>query len=275
MAATLLLDRLIENTYLDFSADFKRACRCAVVTDIDLQATGFDPNVMVKALAVAGMPQLNDSHPSIADCRVVRHLIRGQANNQATVQIFYETPTGGDVVTGTFYTKAGTALQTESSGIDFSGRPLYVNYTPTGGTAVKKHAPISRLTPLRTIQINGTISGLPDSAKSQAVGCVNSVFWQGLGVGFWLCNGFEFEYLPNGTFSITSSFISRVQRDWKEYSIFLDETGNVPDDVITNSHVPAVINAPYAVDQFFAGGVGGFSAVGFYPLANFSAIFGF
>ncbi len=278
MAATLLLDRLIESTYLDYGVDFTRACRCAVVTNIDVQSTGFDPNVLVKSLATAGMPQLNELHPSITNCRVVRHLVRGQANNQATVQIFYETPTGGDVTTGTFFTRAGTSLQSESSGVDQAGFPIYTTYTPTGSapsSIVIKHTPINRLTPLRTLQINGTISGLPDAAKTNAVGCVNSVFWQGLDKGFWLCNGFEFEDNPNGTVSITSSFVSRVQRDWKEYSIFLDETGNVPSDVLQNAPISSIVGGPYILGQIRAGGIGGFTAVGFYPLANFLSIFGF
>ncbi len=271
------MDRLIESTYLDYGKDFTRACRCAVVTNIDV-TTGFDPNVLVKSLATAGMPQINELHPSITNCRVVRHLVRGQSNNQVTVQIFYETPTGGDVPTGTFYVKSGTAVQSESAGIDSDGLPIYVDYKPTTGTgsSVQKHTPINRLTPLRTLQVSGTLIGLPSTAsQASAVNTVNLTTWQGLPRAYWLCNGFEVESNSNGTYTISSSFISRVNRDWKEYCIFLDETGNVPQDVLTGagaSAVATVMNKIYIEGQ---DRVNGFTSVGFYALNDFISIFGF
>ncbi len=290
MPATLHMDRNIEGTFLDNSPTFVRCRRNAIVTGIDVNAVGYDPNVMVKALGASGMPQLWDDHPSIANCPVQRHLVRGMAGNQASVEIYYETPQLGISVptAGSFLIEATTAMVTEQVNLDGSHLPIVVQYTAQGATGNKKRiANINRLTPMRTLKITGSITGVPLPIFSACVGRVNGVTWQGLGIGFWLCTSFEFQATGSpGTFgsldtipfTVAATFVSRVYRDWKEYAFFVDETGTVPEIIFTGAQqqgLAAAMKQTYSFAQSGNGAYNGFATVGFYDLANFFAIFGF
>ncbi len=285
MPATLLLDRDINGTLLDNGVNFVRAIRCGIVKDIDVNAVGFDPNVMVKALGTQGMPQLNDPHPSIGNCKVQRHLIRGMSNDQAKVEIWYETPQHGAALPqpGSYLINGSTGLQTEQCGLDSNGIPIYTTYSTLGSGTIQQIGQVSRLVPFRCLKITGIIFGEPDPNTTVAVGCVNMGKWQGLAQGFWLCNGFSFETDDLAiTYRVEASFISRVYRDWKEYVMHVDPlTGSVPDPVIQPqygnlSKIAKAINLPYPNAPKQDGATAnGFTTIAFYKTCNFAAIFGF
>src|SRR5688500_16700552 len=92
MPATLSAE-LIQGSQLDVSATFSRYVSHRIVSGIDVVAA--DPLALSKALATAGLPQKNALHPSITNCRVVRHVIRGMSGNMASVDVIYETPSAG------------------------------------------------------------------------------------------------------------------------------------------------------------------------------------
>ncbi len=275
---TLLLDRNIPGTLLDNGVDFVRCVRCGIVKDIDVQAVGFDPNIMVKALGSAGMPQLGNAHPSIAGITVQRHIIRGLSNDQASVEIYYETPQHGAAISTVLIT-GSTELQTESAGVDGSGNALVISYTPSGGSVQNRHIPMNRLTPLRRIKVKVSQTSAPTVTQKACVGRVNELPWEGLTKGYWLCDGFAFES-DNAvtTWTTEASFVTRVYRDWKEYAIWIDENGLTPEGLLVGQNLASIktaMNAVYAYGSLAsAQNPNGFKVVGFYPTADFGLIFG-
>ncbi len=285
MPATLMLDRKIEDTLFDNGVDFKRYVRNAVVSNIDVPATGYDANVLIKSLAVSGLPQLGDLHPSIADCRVQRHLVRGLASNQVTIAIYYETGQTGSAISpvGTYVLRDSSALTTEETQVTYDGgHPIKISYRPTGITNPPIDtwvANVNHLVPLRVLSASAVVNGKPSDAMLSAIGRVNASPWQGLPTGYWLCAGVNSQIQQqNGSlavYTVDVSFMTKNSRDWSTYVTFKDDRGHVPADIDAND-VRNFQTFSYA-SVLQSGGVyaNGITKVALYGLSDFSSLFPF
>lgn len=285
MPASLSLD-LIEGSVVDNGTDFARVVRAGIVKDIDVNAVGFDPMALIKALGTAGMPQLNELHPSgTPGLRVVRHVVRGLANDQARVEVVYETPQFGGGTpqppTGAFLIKDSTTLVSEKVQLGPGAQPLVV--TMGGGLLgpgpfdLAKQATLDRLTPLRNLVLFGTmITTNPQQIQNgrTGVGYVNDRTWSGRPKGYWLCTKFDSETLDLGvTYQVTAQFTSRQYRDWKSYYFWRNAVGELEQATIDAApQIQQMMADEYSFSMKNQGY--GFMTVGLYDLADFGAIYG-
>ncbi len=289
MPATLMLDRKIEDTLFDNGVDFKRYVRNAIVSNIDVPASGYDANVLIKSLAAAGLPQLGDLHPSIGNCRVQRHVVRGLASNQCTIAIYYETPqTGAFAVSpvGTFVLRDASALTTEETQVTYTGavakgQPLLIKYKPTSGSnqqPVSHVASVQHLVPLRVLSASAVLNSKPPDTMLSAIGRVNASWWQGLPEGYWLCAGITSQIQQqNGSLAIytcEASFITKQARDWSSFVTFKDERGRVPAD-ISKDDVALLQGYSYGSVLGSPATANGLLKCALYDRSDFPSLFGF
>lgn len=276
--ANVLLDRNLEEQVLDNSTDFVRRIRQIIITDLDV--TPNDPLALEKALTVGGVPQLHDLHPSIPDCRVVRHIFRGLAGNQVKGQIIYETPTGGSTpTTGSFFLRDSTTLTSELTEVNpVTGFPLLVKYTPSATEDTPNPAQDARvhsvqyLVPMRVLSVVAIINDRPNINILNAVGAVNNKPWQGLPKGYWLCVSFTGDTADQEqSYRIETAFMTRLRRDWSSFITYKDDRGQVPANIKADD-VNNLMNGEYLADVF--DNYNGIRKSGLYPEADFQAIFG-
>lgn len=278
--ATLALD-LVPESLFDNDKEFVRIVRIGHVSGIatnpiDAAAFKYDPNVLVKALGTQGMPQLNERHPSVANCYVRRHIFTGVSGDAARVQIIYESPRGGSIPVGIYVVEDDIALHSERSMSLGDGTTILVKYTPSGSSTPKSRiVEYNRLTPMRTKRITAIVYDAPTSAERASVGTVNDKIWGGLGVGFWLCAGLSSSYEnTSGTFRYAASFLTRQYRDWKEEGFWIDElTGRPPDAVLNDVNaIKSAFRATY--NNTVNNNVNGYCTFGPFGMADFGDIFG-
>jgi hypothetical protein len=288
---TLYLDTCLEEAQLDHGADFTRRVRPFIVKDLGVVANDFA--ALEKALAVGGMPQLNDLHPVWTNTRVVRHVMRGLAGDQVKGVVIYETPTGGTVAppNGSFILRDSTALVSEITEINpVTGEPLAIYYRPspssdnTAPAVTKDIVSVQYLVPMRILSLFGIITNRPSAAMLDAIGCINQNAWQGLGKGFWLCSAFTGETgdLVGGQgfdqrYQVEASFMTRQRRDWSSFATYKDERGKTPSN-IRQDGAQFLLGLPY--DNIVhnnpngQGSANGLMKSGLYPPADFLALFG-
>lgn len=174
------------------------AKRVATVTEIPV-GMDRDPHALIRALQVAGMPQIGDRHPSDPYCRVTQHKVRGVAGDQAVVEIIYERR--GVSINRT--TRKPTFLVArQESGVEMvsanilrgGGRAIPVSVSgegvPSDLVVIQVGHPVRRLT------IAGEIA--PDTTNwmsrwRRLTGKVNDTRWRGLDAGHWRCDGASIE----------------------------------------------------------------------------------
>lgn len=276
--ATLLPD-IIEGSEFINEVGAISCTRVFTVMDIDVQATGFDPNVLVKALAMSGMPQLNDSHPSIGNCPLRRHIVRGQSNNQAKILAQYESPQLGISLppAGTFLVRDSTILATERVQLGPHARPLKVIYGGlTSSQRIDQLVSMDRLTPMRSLLIAGLIQANPTQMDNfrESVGKVNDRTWAGKAKGFWLCSQFESDTFDLGkTYQVNAAFTTRQYRNWMNYGWYFDALGHVPQQSLSGEQEIQNLMAQEYGFEIRQTGIG-FMTAGLYEMFNFAAVFG-
>jgi hypothetical protein len=276
--ATLLPD-IIEGAEINDTIDGLSIVRVFHVKDLAVSATA-DPQLLAKALNSAGVPQLRDSHPSNASCTVTQRLVRGTANDQARVFVRYETPTFGNSPLSTFYVSDSTTLMAERVQLGPQASPLIVEFG-SGASALTAQANIDRLTPMRTLNIVGSVMYNVNLVQIQnarkSVGRVNDRVWAALPKGYWLNTQFQTDTLDKGTtYQVTAQFITRQYRDWKAYSWYYNAWGRLEPRTVSLGHqtdIKAMMAAEYEFAPPKQSGLG-FMTVGLYDLADFGAIFG-
>jgi hypothetical protein len=258
----------IQGSQLDVSSTFSRYVSRRIVSGLDVVSG--DLLALSKSLIVAGMPQRGAAHPSIQNCKCVRHVVRGMAGDQAAVDVIYETPAGpGGAPFATYVIEDSIGSQTEMVQMTHLFEPLFVQVTRDSITT-KKVATVPRLTPIRRLVARGIVEGRPGAAVAACIDRVNSIAWMGYPKGYWLDAATD--DLSN-TYRVSAEFISRVNRPWREYSFFQEANGDYPSELFQNVQaVKNAMNATYTPGTYPYGF--GFAYHDLYPVANFDAVFG-
>lgn len=274
MPVTLKLDRL-ENSRIEESQNQTTYVRSGEAWGID---TATPSQTIISALVSAGLPALG-SAKSIngAQCVLNRRIIVPRTDSHFAIQLVYESPDksgGGPGVT--FVLRDSTGLTNESVQIDSrTWEPYQVVYLPpaAGSKPQRKNVTYNRMVPLRTLVAEGIIVGAPADGPRNTVGKVNEFEWFGLDAGYWFHSAFESSTQNNGySYSVSVQFISRVYRDWSDYSFYVDDTGAVPASVVADaSSIIAIMNQSYAPTTVR---INGFMKAGQYSMDDFAFIFG-
>jgi hypothetical protein len=285
-----MLESRIETT----AGGLARATRVAIVSDIVVSGDP-DPNVLLKAIHAAGMPQIGEPHPSDPACQVARHVVTGLSNSMCRVEVIYERPTesvpqgSNDPKQISYILTEDTSVETVATNMawtrDAKRVPIYVSS--------KKYPHIGRdlltiqvAVPMRRIVARGvfrdrtmTAPGLPGIQTTvldyirQTVGAVNRNPWRGFKRGQCRFDGFQTETSDGGqTYYFTLLFTGKTfSLDWRETGVLYNsQTGKFVD--IDQDAVSQALAEEYdvGIKEY-----DGFTVVGPYWTADFEQVFGF
>ncbi len=241
MPAPVLTLDIIEGASLTTRVGGGRHIRCGHIQNIPV-STFNDHSWDLKALATPGMPQMGERHPSGDGTIVVAHMFRGMANDQARVEIVYDTPGGYEIPDGIFIIEDTTTLVSRAA-LKVPGVPYYVRVeaaptneagtVPAPAGTIGDSQPFNYLCPLRTLTFRAVIDYPPNAYLPALVGTVNKNTWQGLPPGYWLCAevqavGIAFDQNSKITRRrMTGAFVTRQREDWTEYQGLRGPDGRV------------------------------------------------
>lgn len=284
MAATVYLDRIEGSQVVKDQQGIQSAVRVAIVDGIDIDPNANDPAsdpfILVRALAAQGMPQTLSGHPADGTCQLVRHVIRGMANQQVRVDCIYERPSyGGTIPIGTWVLNTQTIsrpmlVQRNPATLN----PIKVIYKAPGATNnIVKTASMVMDVPMARLVARGQFRGLSRPDWRLSVGCVNQGTWKGLDQGFWLLDELMDDPTQVNTgdqtqnlYTYTAVFTTQIYYDWAYYAFYRLPSGDYVK--IDDAQMDVVRNQTYSfVDTPYDFGV---TRVEPYPLANFATIFG-
>jgi hypothetical protein len=286
-----MLESRIETT----AGGLARATRVAIVSDISVSGDP-DPNVLLKAIHAAGMPQIGEPHPSDPACQVARHVVTGLSNSMCRVEVIYEriSEVGSWGGSGEEPKKISYIL-TEDTSVEMvatnmvwtrNGRkPIYVSskkYPHLGRDLLT----IQVADPVRRLIARGVfrdrILGRPNPSADEIsllehirgwVGCVNEKKWRGFKRGQCRFDGFQTETTDGGqTYYFTLLFTGKTgASDWREFGVLYNsQTGkyiDIDEDAVENARWNPYVNDIIEYD--------GFTVVGPYPTHDFEQLFGF
>jgi hypothetical protein len=284
---TLYLDRIEGSQLVRDQQGIASATRVAIVDGVDIDPnadnTHSDPFILVRALATAGLPQTLSSHPSDPSCKLVRHIVRGMANQQCRIDCMYERPSyGGTVPVGTWVLQTDTvarpmAVQRNPRTLD----PIRVKYKPPNATSnltVEKTATVVVDIPICRLVARGQFYGLAFGKNwRSAVGSVNQGAFQGLAQGFWLFDEMKDEPTQINTGDTTQSLYTysivlstQINFSWAYYAFYRLPSGDfVKIDPTNMAQVRAkVYDGTDLVTDF------GVTRIEPYPMVNYTALFG-
>lgn len=247
-----------------------RILRTGLVIGLPLGFGSFsNQNVLIQALSVLGMPQIGDpwnaSDPLYKDYFVKRINLRAISATQAIATIQYEYLGLLTISDSTTISSVTTQLHPK----DF--KPLYVRYTPAGGTVIKKLVSLQSALPLRHLTFNQTIDHMASTDVINAFGTVNDQPWQGLPIGYWLFSDIDGYTQDNGiTYTYTAIFTTKQRENWLQLGYMEDDTGQPI--IVPEASVAAIRSQDYFYGQDTS--VDGVLVAGLHDLSDFFAIFG-
>jgi hypothetical protein len=249
----------------------------------DFDTSGDTAAVLVRALAVPGMPQRRDKHPAVPQLECVFHDVRPTGDSQAVVLVYYASvlPPGQGGMDETLVIRDTTTLMQETTQLmppSLGLRQLRVSLeddaTPgamPSDDAEAKTATVSYPVPLRNRVLTGVFNRRRPDSWRQCVRRVNDRLFLGLDAGYWLCTYYD-EQWDNASkkYRVTLAFTTKGEEDWSTYWVARTPSGEyhaVPQGV-TNSlrqqrYAPGVRNA-----------FNGILKVGLYHVAPFERLFG-
>lgn len=231
-------------------------------------------DVMVQALAAAGLPQVGESLSSrypLFICR--RHAFAPQDNagKFLRVRVWYELFASESRPIETFVAEYSSSLLTDQSQLmPITKAPFRVSLPPDN--TEEETATLTIQQPLRVLSLFGLFNSPISSNVMDAEGAVNSDTFQGRPPGHWLCNSVRVRFSDlEGMWSARVEFISKAGEDWRSWAVIRDTgTGqfyNVPQATIdAQLALPYTFGIQYQQD--------GLLVAGTYEALPFSAIFG-
>ena len=262
----------IEDSYTRY-----REARYFLVEDIDADAEA-DPLVRWRAMEAAGVPRLGEASPSrpLAKCLFRFANSTMQQTNSCIVRTIYEwnkvgpAPHTTDTIGESWIVRDETTLSQEQSELDGEFKPIQVEYTPPGGTMIRKTGRTPRQMPIRHLMAEGLV---PRTLGARGVvGKVNADRFRDEDPGWWICTGYAFENVGS-IFRITASMMARQWRDWSEFIIYYADNGQIPKDITDKAaDIKTLMDKPYAEGQQK---INGFTKVGQYTKATFRNYFPF
>jgi hypothetical protein len=251
----------------------------------DLDTSGDPAAVLVRAVAVPGMPQRGDRHPTVPQLECVFHDARPTGDSQAVVLVYYASnlpPTQGGM-DETLVIRDTTTLMQETTQLlppQMGLKQLLValesgnasgNTGPNPDTHTVKTATVSYPVPLRNRVLTGVFrSRRPDSWR-QCVRKVNDRQFLDLDTGYWLCTYYDEQWdNVSKKYRVTIAFTTKGEEDWSTYWVARLPSGEY------HAVPQATTNA--LRQQRYASGIrnafNGILKVGLYQLAPFERLFG-
>lgn len=269
---------VLRDTQYESDTNGIRAQRACVVSAIGGGSTA-PFATLTNALFVAGMPQVNEPHPTIVGCFVIGHRITLESDTVARVVVKYSTPpnnSGNHGKTNQWIIKKRTNLQgTETEVNPANNKPILTSYKNPGdkndkGTVLT--GKVKYLRPARILSATGTFDHDPTTRFEDLIGTVNDANWQKLGVGFWLFHQCESETRDSGkTYEASVGFMSMVNEDWSAYCV--QDRGDGKHVVLDQGQVQQIRGQKYTYQKNIVGN--GITRVGPYKTSPFRSTFGF
>jgi hypothetical protein len=267
---------VLKDSAFESGTNFIRVTRSAVVSGLD-PSPGYD--VMIRAIAQPGVPQVGDLHPSVIGARVVGYRIRFETDSIVRLDVQYETPqsSAGGTQIGVLTLRDSTTLQSIQTQINPAApapiQAIYTSYkNPNDPNDPGNTLPgsVDFLRPMRVLTASGTFAARPSIAALNAIGTVNVTDWQGLPAGYWLLTSLDASTRDGGrTFDWNVAWTTRNVEDWASYVIEKDGLGNPV--TIKPADLQALRAAPYLPLNTQANGI---TRVGPYKMSDMRTIFG-
>lgn len=279
----LILD-MVEGSKADIGIYQGRISRMGMLIGVPLGFVISNPSAIVAGLAASGMPQKGDKFPDpdYPDYYCKYHSFRGLgAKGVVGVEIVYE-------YLGLLTIKDTTTLSSDMRQIHPNGQAMYVTWKDPSDASnvITKVATMPCLLPMRHITISQTVAYVASDDVVNALPAVNSDNFMGYGPGYWLYSGLEAETVDAGitrTYTVTLS--TKVFEDWSTYAWLQNDNGQ--NIYVDPTNVSLMRNEPYIYGvNDGAGSVTnpatgwgilqniGLIKVGFYPMVDFSSLFG-
>jgi hypothetical protein len=285
VAISIVWDQ-IEGAELEQSvANGRRLVLSGYVTGITTAVTTAKMAMIDAITAADGRAALGAAYdPTLTTYRCMYRVFRaipGTSGTKGRIFAHFETPQGGTPFE-TFAAEDLVSLVAEPTGV-FPGtaKQLRCSLTSTSpnyttDTPATTDRPIIANYPrtMRSLVLYGLFASRPSVTVKNAANKVNSATWQGLGAGYWRCEGPRVRYSnSDGMYAVSVGFLNKGEgtgEDWSTYEIprKADGTlGTVKDSILTTLYAQAY---QYGIRS----DKDGVWKAGLYKTANFSAIFG-
>lgn len=249
----------------------------------DVDVTGVeDREVLARLLSDDAFPAWGSSlSASYSNYRLVRIEMQASSSKYKRVyfNLVYSTDIGGDPSAYIIRDRSYMAqVQTQRIGNQW----IQVAYEPYEGASPDESIPADNVTmniwrPMRQLQVTRLLAGEPDDSIRNAIGTVNNAPWRGLGIGYWLQMEISTDYARYGNYySLQMGALSLVHQDWSTFGVLRSQmTGKYV--VVPNSVLASLTGGDYTYGITYPNGdpTMGVVKVGPYPLADFTAIYGF
>lgn len=254
MAAPLKFIDTIKGSSVDSDETGSRINRGFTVAGLDMS---LNADVLRKAVTTAaGMPQVNEPHPTEPNCPVVGyHIEFDKSDSIASGYVKYKTPKlpGGGSASGWVF-RDTTSLQSFQvskfpagtvtiTGQNFPAVNLKTTYTVGNGKPESKPATVSILRPVRTLLASCILTARPPVSFYNAIGCVNQGTFEGLPPGFWLCAGVDVDTNDGGnTYIVTAQMHTKCVEDFSTFAVAHNAQGEA---LVSDAEVDRVLRLPY------------------------------
>lgn len=244
----------------------------------------FDALADAPDIALLGDPFEPDDYPNYLCVHRVARGIPNTGGQMVRVWLHYETPGGGGTPLERFAAEDVTTLIAEPTGV-FPGTAKQLrcslnstapNYETDTVDATLQDRPIIANWPraMRALILYGLFSDRPSSAVLNAKNKVNGNDWQGLGTGYWRCEGARARYSSrDGMYAVSVGFLSKGDgpgEDWSTYEVPRLQDGTLA--TVKTSVLEALYDADYAYGV--QNDKNSVWKAGLYKTLSFSSVFG-
>lgn len=293
MAAVVTMDT-VSGAQLDAELTKKRRVRTGIVSNIPLSTGAPDALVLEKAvdaLIAAGYIFTSAIPGADPTCGLKRYSMRAIDGmvNMVKFALIYETPDFGGTPSAHIVRNAAVSQIEETNRME-DGTAISVQWASDSDTfgdfAIKDLVSFRVFRPWRMLQVSALIYGnLEDigptgggNDKADFNDYVNNADWMGKPPGYWLLKDYSTDTTNFGYYTVTASALTRVRKDWSEYSTLYNRTIGKYVDVkpaneaaaISRAYAPGIIWPTGGDDQY-----SGLVRWGPYSWTSFPAIFGF
>lgn len=237
---------VVQGTVLDTMVKVGRYTRMGIVSSIPVNFSTPSNDVLIRALAVSGLPQKGDRLTSYAPYDkyfLKRHIVRPFDATTCLIEMWYD-------YNGVLRVRDSSQLSSVPSQINPQTKnALYVTYQPPGGgKPIKKLATLVSPLPMRQLVFSQTVDFMASPAVLECLGGVNHQAWQGLPKGYWLCSGLDASTDDEGiTYDYTATFTTKQVEDWSQYAFMTDDTGQAVE--IPQANITTMRNAEYSAGE--------------------------
>jgi hypothetical protein len=219
------------------------------VTGIDLVTNGPDPDALYNAQQAVEAVYPYGSALSENQLGFIfnRAIFRGVSPTFATCELYFETPVFDGPPSSFVFTESGQSQSCTTSMIPGTRQQIKVEWYNDDYT---DHVPKNLVTftydrTIRTIDITALIYGTPPPPPTGVYNRVNSLPWQGLGMGFWRVMLYQISAsVYEGYYTKRVVVAAKEDEDWSSTGVLLDtRTGRYV--IVDDDDIADLIRYPY------------------------------